>query len=195
MQRHERSFGGFWLSPNATNPLGRRFVASEARVAREERAKHKAANRFSTAIQQYSLTPTASTNRKNTKTTKSTRLTIRRTRRIQSKKSLVEKGRFRLAESDCVRDGLRVALTKNPHRTRAVHVVMGIPLLFVSPPRRGESEPSPGGRFLTLNSSCGQEHSFHCHQVHRICPQAVRCWMLGLRSRATPLTTVRRGTL
>ena len=32
---------------------------------------------------------------------------IRRTRRIQSEKSLVEKGRFQLAESDCVRNGLR----------------------------------------------------------------------------------------
>ena len=91
--------------PNATNPLGRRFVAREARVAREERTKHRAANRFSTLIQQYSLTPTAS--RKSTKTIKSTRLPIRRrTRRIQSKKSPVEKGRFRLAESDCIRNGL-----------------------------------------------------------------------------------------
>ena len=93
--------------PNATNPLGRRFVAREARVAREERAKHRASNRFWTAIQQYSLTSTAS--RKSTKTIKSTRLTIsRRIRRIQSKKSPGGKGRFRLAQSDCVRNGLRV---------------------------------------------------------------------------------------
>ena len=35
--------------PIATNSLGQRFVAHEARVAREERAKHRAANRFSTA--------------------------------------------------------------------------------------------------------------------------------------------------
>ena len=70
------------------------------------RAKHIAANRFSTAIQQYSLTPTAS--RKSTKTLESNRLTIRkRTRRIQSKKIPVEKGRFRLAEFDCIiRNGL-----------------------------------------------------------------------------------------
>ena len=105
------SFGGSRLSatprtypwrlsaePNAANPLGRRFVAREARVAREDRAKHRAANRVSSVIQQYSLTPTVS--RKSTRTIKSTRLTIRRTRRIQSKKSPVEKGRFRLAESD-----------------------------------------------------------------------------------------------
>ena len=58
-----------------------------------------------TPIQQYSLTPTAS--RRSTKTMKSTRVTIRRrTRRIQSKTSPVEKGRFRLAESECVRNGL-----------------------------------------------------------------------------------------
>ena len=101
MQRHERSFGGFRLSPTPT----RGFVAREARVAREERAKPRAANRFSTAIQQYSLTPTAS--RKSTKTIKSTRLTIRRrTRRIQPKKSPVVEGRFRLAEPDCVTNGL-----------------------------------------------------------------------------------------
>ena len=54
MQRHKRSFGGFRLKSNATNPLGRGFVAREARVARGERAKHRAANRFSTAIHQYS---------------------------------------------------------------------------------------------------------------------------------------------
>ena len=70
---------------------------------------------------------------------------------------------------------------------------MGIPLIYGSSPRWGESEPSPGGRFPTLHSSCGQEHSFHYHQVHRICPQAVRCWMLGFRSCATPLSTSRRG--
>ena len=51
----------------------------------------RAANPFSTAIQQYSLTPTAS--RKSTKTVKSTRLAIRRrTRRIQSKKDRVRNG-------------------------------------------------------------------------------------------------------
>ena len=57
---------------------------------------------------------------------------------------------------------IRVTRTKSPHRTRAVHDVTGIPLLYGSPPRRGESEPSPGGRFPTLHSSCGQEHSLHC---------------------------------
>ena len=63
------------------------------------------------AGQQYSLTPT--TSRKSTKTIKSTRLTTRRrTRRIQSKKSPVEKGRFRQAESDCVRNGLIMILKK-----------------------------------------------------------------------------------
>ena len=44
-------------------------------------------------------------------------------------------------------------------------------------------------------SSCGQDHSFHYHRVHLICPQAVRCWMLGFRSCATPLGTSRRGAL
>ena len=73
---------------------------------------------------------------------------------------------------------------------------MRLPLLYDSPPRRGESEPSPGGRLPTLRfSSCGQEHGFHYHQVHLICPQMVRCCMLGFRSCATPLGTSRRGTL
>ena len=60
---------------------------------------------------------------------------------------------------------IRAARTKSPHRasTRAGHVLMrSLPLLYGSPPRRGESEPSPGGRLPTLRfSSCGQEHSFH----------------------------------
>ena len=33
------ALAAFGHKPNATNPLGRRFVAREARVAREERAK------------------------------------------------------------------------------------------------------------------------------------------------------------
>ena len=57
MQRHIRSFGGFRLKSNATNQLERGFVACGARVACGERAKHRAANRFSTAIQQHSSTP------------------------------------------------------------------------------------------------------------------------------------------
>ena len=78
-------------------------------------------------------------------------------------------------------------------RTRT-HVLL--PPIYGSPPRRGESEPYPGGRLPTRRfSSCGQEHSFHYHQVHLICPQTVRCWMLGFRSCATPLGTCRRGTL
>ena len=121
MQRHERSFSAFRLSPTpptrldqgssrAKNALLARNDAREERVAREERAEHRAANRVSSAIQQYSLTPTASG--KSTKTIKSTRPTIRRTtRKIQSKKSPVQKGRFRLAESDCVRNGLADSCT------------------------------------------------------------------------------------
>ena len=65
---------------------------------------------------------------------------------------------------------IRVARTKSPHgaRTRAGHVLRRLPLLlYGSPPRRGESEPSPEGRLPTLRfSSCGQEHSFHYHQIH-----------------------------
>ena len=70
---------------------------------------------------------------------------------------------------------------------------MGLALVYGSPPRREESEPSPGGRLPTLRfSSCRQEQSFHYHQVHLICPQAIRCWMLGFGSCATPLGTSRR---
>ena len=99
---HERSFGGFWLS---RKPPTRWDEGSPSRCSRRKR-EAQSCQPISTAVQQYSLTPTAS--RKSTKTIKSTRLTIRRrTRRIQSKKSLVEKGRFRLAESDCIRNGLR----------------------------------------------------------------------------------------
>ena len=112
VQRHKRSFGGFRLK---FNPLGRGFVARETRVACGERAKHRAANWFSTVIQQYSFTPT--TSRKSTNTIKSTRLTIQQQqttnegpeessrKKVQSKKILVEKGHFLLAESDCVRNG------------------------------------------------------------------------------------------
>ena len=95
-------------------------------------------------------------------------------------------------------DCTRVTRTKSPHRAsiRAGHVLMGLPLLYGSPPRREESKPSPGGRLPTLRfSSCGQEHSFHYHQVHLVCPQAVRCGMLGFRFGATSLGTSRRGTL
>ena len=52
---------------NPTNPLGRGFVASEARVALGKRAQHGASNILSTAIQQYSLTPTVSRKHKNYK--------------------------------------------------------------------------------------------------------------------------------
>ena len=89
--------------PKTTNPLGRRFFEREAHVARGERAKHRAANLLWIAMEQYSLTSTAS--RESTKTLKSTRLTIRRSKKEQKnpiEKSPVEKGRFRLAESDCV---------------------------------------------------------------------------------------------
>ena len=57
---------------------------------------------------------------------------------------------------------VRVARIKSPHRasTGAGHVLMGLPLIYGSPPQRGESEPYPGGRLLTLRfSSGGQEHT------------------------------------
>ena len=75
---------------------------------------------------------------------------------------------------------VRVARKKSSRRTStgAGHVLMGLPLIYGSPSRRGESEPYPGGRLSTLRfSSCGQEHRFHLHQVHLFCPQTVRCWM------------------
>ena len=84
------------------------FLFFSSRFAREERAKCRAANRCPTAIQQYCLTPTAS-RESSTKTIKSTRLTIRRrTRKTQTKKSQVEKRRFRPAEPDCVRNGFSI---------------------------------------------------------------------------------------
>ena len=96
MQLHERSFGGFRLRPK---PPTRWDEGSSSRCSRRKREAQRC-QPISTAVRQYSLTQTAS--RKSTKTIKSTRLTIRRgARRIQSKKRPVEKGRFRLAESDC----------------------------------------------------------------------------------------------
>ena len=101
MQLHERSFGGFRLSPKSPT---RWDEGSSSRCSRRQR-EAQSCQPISPAVQQYSLTPTAS--RKSTKTIKSTRLTIRRrTRRIQSKKNPVEKGRFLLAASDCIRNGL-----------------------------------------------------------------------------------------
>ena len=103
MQLHERSFGGFRLSPK---PPTRWDKGSSSRCSRRKR-EAQSCQPISPAVQLYSLTPTAS--RKSTKTIKSTRLTIkRRTRRIQSRKSPVENGPFRLAESDCIRNGLTV---------------------------------------------------------------------------------------
>ena len=96
-----------YRSHAATNEKSHQLAGARVRraVARGESAKHRAANRFRLL---YSSTPTPTASRKSSKTIKSTRLTIRRrTRRIQSKKSPVEKGRFRLAESDCIRNGLK----------------------------------------------------------------------------------------
>ena len=107
------SFGGFRLSP--TPPT--RLDEGSSRVKHALLAKNARSTEMPTGfrrIQQYSLTPTAS--RKSTKTIKSTRLTIRRrARRTQSKKSPVEKGRFRLAESDCERNGLTLEQTTPGH--------------------------------------------------------------------------------
>ena len=48
------------------------------------------------------------------------------------------------------------------------YVLMGLPLIFGSPPRPRESEPYPEGRLPTLRfSSCGQEHSFYYHHWSR----------------------------
>ena len=49
---------------------------------------------------------------------------------------------------------IRVARTKSPHRasTRAGHVLTGLQLLYGSPPRRGESEPSSGTSYLPTGS-------------------------------------------
>ena len=91
MQLHERSFGGFRLSPK---PPTRWDEGSSSRCSRRKR-EAQSCQPILTAVQQYSLTPTASTNRKSTKTIKSTRLTIgRRTRIIQSKKIPDKKGPF-----------------------------------------------------------------------------------------------------
>ena len=101
VQLHESSFGGFRLSPK---PSTRWDEGSSSRCSRRKR-EAQSCQPISPAVQQYSLTPTAS--RKSTKTIKSTRLTIRRrTRRIQSEKSPVENGPIRLVESDCIRNGL-----------------------------------------------------------------------------------------
>ena len=122
MQLHERSCCGFRLSPKLPT---RRDEGSSSRCSRRKR-EAQSCQPISTAVHKYSLTPTAA--RKSTKTIKSTRPTIRRrTRRIQWKTSPVEKGRFRLAEKDCVRNCLNVynsSLLKynpwlNQHRTRS----------------------------------------------------------------------------
>ena len=102
VQLHERSFGGFHLSPKPPTRWDEGSSSRCSRRKREARRRHP----ISTAVQQYSLTPTAAG--KSTNFMEWTRLTIRRrTRRFQSNKSSVEKGRFRLAESDCRRNGLR----------------------------------------------------------------------------------------
>ena len=99
------SFGGFRLSPKPPTCWDE---GSSSRCSRRQR-EAQSCQPISPAVQQYSLTPTAS--RKSTETIKSTRLTIRRIRRFQSKKYPVEKGRFRLAESDCIRNCLRRSIS------------------------------------------------------------------------------------
>ena len=120
VQLHERSFGGLRLSPKPPTRWDEGSPSSCSRRKREERSWQP----ISTAVQQYSFTPTAS--RKSTKTIKSTRLTIRRRiRRIKSTKSTVEKGRFRLAESDCIRNGRRVSKVR-PNWPRETHILPGL---------------------------------------------------------------------
>ena len=81
VQLHESSFGGFRLSPK---PPTRWNEGSPSRCSRRNR-EAQSCQPISTAVQQYSLTRTAS--RKSTKTIKSARLTTRRrTGRIRSKK-------------------------------------------------------------------------------------------------------------
>ena len=72
MQLHEHSFGGFRLNPK---PPTRWDEGSSSRCSRRQR-EAQSCQPISPAVQQYSLTPTAS--RKSTKSIKSTRLTIRR---------------------------------------------------------------------------------------------------------------------
>ena len=69
MQLHERSFGGFRLSPK---PPTRWDEGSSSRCSRRQR-EAQSCRPISPCVQQYSLTPTASRN--STKTIKSTRLT------------------------------------------------------------------------------------------------------------------------
>ena len=71
VQLYERSFGGFRLSPK---PPTRWDEDSSSRCSRRERVG-QSCQPISTAVQQYSLKPTAS--RKSTRIKKSTRLTIR----------------------------------------------------------------------------------------------------------------------
>ena len=103
MQLHKRSFGGFRLRPKPPTCWDE---GSSSRCSRRRRDA-LSCQPISPVVQQYSSTPTAS--RKSTETIKSTRLTIRRrTTTIQSKKIPVKKGRFRLPESGCIRNGLNI---------------------------------------------------------------------------------------
>ena len=89
MQLHERSFGGFRLSPKPPTLWDEGSSSRCSPIKREAQSCHP----ISTAVQQYSLTPFAS--RKSAKTIKSTRLTIRRkTRRFQTKNKSSRKGPF-----------------------------------------------------------------------------------------------------
>ena len=104
MQLPVRGFGGFRLSPK---PPTRWDEGSSCRCSRRMR-EAQSCQPISTAVQQYSLTPTAS--RKSAKTMKSTRLTTdgkKKDQKIPAEKKSGQKNRFRLAEPDCVRSGLR----------------------------------------------------------------------------------------
>ena len=80
--------------------------------------------------------------------------------------------------------------------TGAGHVFMGLPLIYGSPPRRGESEPSREGASPHSASRAADKNIvFTTTRYMLFAHRQVRCWMLGFRSCPTPLGTSRRGTL
>ena len=135
MQLHERSFGGFRLSPK---PPTRWDEGSSSRCSRRKR-EAQSCQPISPAVQQIVLTHTNRLWEEHKNYNSDSTDDKKKDGRIQSNKSPVKKGRLRLAESDCIRKGLKngVSLCKNVP-TRAFFLT--------------QNSPSPHLRFMHLHT-------------------------------------------
>ena len=159
MQRHERSFGGFRLSP--TPPT--RSDESSSCAKHALLAENARSTEFPTDLRlpHSGTPPTAS--RKSATTMQWTRLTRRRPRRIQSKQSPVKKGRFRLTKSDCIIIGVKhvfdtqIQSTKFSHKSLSLRPFLTLSDLSIE---NGRFRLKPKSGFLTRSKKSFFDSTF-----------------------------------